>query len=226
MNLMRFKKLPNISCILISLFLLQQAFSQNAEVLKWENEIAEFEKSDKLSRPKKKPIVFTGSSSIRMWKSLPDDFRGKRVLNRGFGGSQTDAVVYYADRVIAPYRPKQVVIYIGDNDLEAGKPVDKVFSDLKELFGRIRKEVPKATITFISIKPSPSRWKLIESIKEVNDLVKNYLSTINKGQYVDIFNPMLEGTGRPKPEHFLSDSLHMTPAGYAVWTRVLKPYIK
>jgi lysophospholipase L1-like esterase len=223
---MRFRKIAKLTCILISLCLLQQAFSQNAEVIKWEKEIAEFEKKDKLSRPKKKPIVFTGSSSIRMWKSLDSDFEGKRVLNRGFGGSQTDAVVYYADRVIAPYKPKQVVIYIGDNDLASGKSVDKVFSDLKELFGRIRKDAPKATITFISIKPSPSRWKLIESIKEVNGLVKNYLSTMRNAQYVDIFNPMLEGTGRPKPEHFLSDSLHMTPAGYAVWTRVLKPYLR
>jgi lysophospholipase L1-like esterase len=118
------------------------------------------------------------------------------------------------------------VIYIGDNDLAAGKSADQVFSDLKELFQHIRKEVPKATITFISIKPSPSRWKLIDSIKRVNSQVKDYLSTIKKGQYVDVFNPMLEGAGRPKPEHFLSDSLHMTPAGYAVWTRVLKPYLK
>lgn len=219
-------KIRKITSLLICLCFLQEALSQNAEVMKWEREISEFERVDKLSAPKKKPIVFTGSSSIRMWKSLDRDFGGKTVLNRGFGGSQTDAVVYYADRVILPYKPKQVVIYIGDNDLAAGKSVEKVFSDLKELFGRIRKDAPKATITFISIKPSPSRWKLIDSIKELNGLVENYLSTLKRGQYVDIFNPMLEGTGRPKPEHFLSDSLHMTPAGYAMWTRVLKPYLK
>jgi lysophospholipase L1-like esterase len=223
---MLFEKFTKPVCVVISLLLLHTAFSQSAETKKWEKEISEFEKADKMNAPGRKPIVFTGSSSIRMWKSLDKDFPGKRVVNRGFGGSQTDAVVFYADRVIVPYKPKQVVIYIGDNDLASGKSVDKVFSDLKELFEHIRKEVPKATITFISIKPSPSRWKLIDSIKAVNGLVSNYLSTIKRGQYVDVFNPMLEGTGRPKPEHFLSDSLHMTPAGYAVWTRVLKPYLR
>jgi len=223
---MLFKKFLKVSCLLIALLPFHQASSQRAEIAKWENEISAFENADKVSPPGKKPIVFTGSSSIKMWKSIDNDFPGKRVLNRGFGGSQTDAVVFYADRVIMPYKPKQVVIYIGDNDLAAGKSVDKVFSDLKQLFTGIRKGLPKATITFISIKPSPSRWKLIEQIKQLNEMVKNYLSSLKKGQYADIFTPMLEGTGKPKPEHFLSDSLHMTPAGYAVWTRVLKPYLR
>jgi lysophospholipase L1-like esterase len=212
--------------LLFFLNIFMSGFAQPPGVAKWEKEIAAFETADKITRPPKKPIVFTGSSSIRMWQSLNNDFPGKPILNRGFGGSQTDAVIYYADRAIIRYSPKQVVIYIGDNDIAEGKSVEKVVTDLKQLFTAIREKLPKATITFISIKPSPSRWRFIESIKQVNEHSKTYLRTMKRAQYVDIFNPMLAGTGKPKPEHFLSDSLHLTPAGYAVWTSVLRPYLK
>jgi lysophospholipase L1-like esterase len=214
------------TCLLLSLSTVLKISAQSNGVTNWEKEIAAFETADKITPPPKKPIVFTGSSSIRMWQSLNNDFPGKPILNRGFGGSQTDAVIYYADRAIIRYSPKQVVIYIGDNDIAEGKSVDKVVTDLKQLFTAIRENLPKATITFISIKPSPSRWRFIESIKQVNEHSKTYLRTMKRAQYVDIFNPMLAGTGKPKPEHFLSDSLHMTPAGYAVWTSVLRPYLK
>lgn len=179
-----------------------------------------------MHQPTSKSIVFTGSSSIRLWEGLDRDFPGKKILNRGFGGSQTDAVAYYADRIIVPYKPKQVVIYVGDNDLAAGKSPEKVLADFKDLFFKIRQEVPKATITFISIKPSPSRKHIMQEIKETNTLVKGFLNSQKKTGYVDIYTPMLLANGKPRPELFRADSLHMTRAGYVVWAAALKRYLK
>jgi lysophospholipase L1-like esterase len=193
---------------------------------RWEKEIAAFERADQANPAPKKSLVFTGSSSIRLWEGLQQDFPDKKILNRGFGGSETDAVAYFADRIVAPYKPRQVVIYVGDNDLAAGKSPEKVLADFKDLFFRIRNKVPRATITFIAIKPSPSRMRILEEVRETNTLVKGFLSNQKRTGYVDVFTPMLLPNGKPKPELFRADSLHMTRPGYVIWAAALKPYLK
>ena len=210
--------------LLISCFFLNQAQAQNFG--QWEKEISAFEQADKTSPAEKKSIVFTGSSSIRLWEGLPQYFPGKNILNHGFGGSQTFEVTHFADRLISPYKPKQVVIYVGDNDLAAGKSPEKVFADFKSLFNKIRENTPKANVTFISIKPSPSRKQYYTAIQQTNSLIKDFLESQKKTAFVDVYTPMLGSNGKPKPELFRPDSLHMTKAGYDIWAQVLKPYLK
>ncbi|KAA5544051.1 SGNH/GDSL hydrolase family protein [Adhaeribacter rhizoryzae] len=209
---------------LISLSLRQGVFAQTLQ--KFEKEIIAFEQADKANPPKKRSIVFTGSSSIRLWNDLSAYFPGKTILNRGFGGSQTDEVVYYADRIVTPYKPKQVVIYSGDNDIASGKSPEKVLADFETLFSKIRATSPKATVTYISIKPSPSRKQHLPKINQTNALIKDFLAKEKRTAYVDVYNPMLLPNGKPKPELFRADSLHMTKAGYDIWAQVLKPYLK
>lgn len=207
-----------------SKFNIVQNIPENIE--KWEKDIVAFEEADKVQRPANGSIVFVGSSSIVGWKSLSEDFPDKETVNRGFGGSQTDEVHYYAYRILYPYKPKQVVIYVGDNDLSAGKSTGKVFNDLTDFFEDIRHQLPKTKITFLAIKPSPSRWSLIDSIKKTNGLVEDYLNTMENASYVDILEPMLMDNGRPNPAYYLADSLHMTPAGYDVWVEKLRPHLE
>jgi len=192
----------------------------------WEKSIDAFEQQDKENKPLPGSIVFVGSSSIVKWESLEQDFPDKVTLNRGFGGSQTDEVHYYAFRTLFPYKPKQVVIYVGDNDIAAGKSPERVFTDLKDFFEDIRYQLPKTKITFIAIKPSPSRWKFMEQYTQTNNMVKEYLKNFKNSSYVDIVKPMLMENGRPNPEYFLSDSLHMTAAGYDVWTKAVAPHLE
>jgi lysophospholipase L1-like esterase len=192
---------------------------------KWERDMLAFEAQDKVEKPGKNAVLFVGSSSIVGWKSLATDFPDVEVVNRGFGGSQTDEVHYYAYRIIYPYKPKQVVIYVGDNDLSAGKSSETVYQDLKDLFDDIRYQLPKTKITYISIKPSPSRWHLMDAFALTNGRVKEYLDSIGNASYVDIVQPMLMPNGKANPEYFLSDSLHMTPKGYQVWAEALRPHL-
>ncbi|MFB5945037.1 GDSL-type esterase/lipase family protein [Albibacterium profundi] len=207
-----------------SKFNIVQNIPENIE--RWEKDIVAFEEADKIQRPKKGGIVFVGSSSIVGWKTLAEDFPDQNTINRGFGGSQTDEVHYYAYRILYPYKPKQVVVYVGDNDLNAGKSTERVFNDLKDFFDDIRLQLPKTKITFLAIKPSPSRWHLIDSIKKTNAKVEGYLNTMENASYVDILNPMLMDNGRPNPAYYLADSLHMTAAGYDVWVEKLKPHLE
>jgi len=192
----------------------------------FESEIRAFEQADKTIPPPRNPIVFTGSSSIRLWENLGNYFPNKPVLQRGFGGSQLSDVIHYADRVIVPYKPKQVVLYAGENDVAAGKTGQEVYERLVTLFEHVRRKLPNTTFTFISIKPSPSRRKYFSEMDNANRLIQAYLAKQRNTQFVDIRPVMLLKNGQPVPELFRSDSLHMLPAGYERWQKVLKPYLK
>jgi lysophospholipase L1-like esterase len=191
-----------------------------------EAEIRRFEESDRATPPAPGGIVFVGSSSIRMWRSLESDFPNLPVLNRGFGGSTFPEAIHYLPRVVLPYKPRTILVYEGDNDLTFGWGARQVADDYRTFVRMVRDSLPNAKIVFISIKPSPSRWKLVDEQREANRLVQEIVRRDSLQAYVDVFTPMLGASGRPTPELFLADSLHMTPAGYAIWRARIAPYVQ
>jgi lysophospholipase L1-like esterase len=193
---------------------------------RWEKEIAAFEAADKTNPPPSQPIVFVGSSSIRLWKSLAQDFSGLKVLNRGFGGSQLADSAHFADRIVLPYRPRTVVLYAGDNDIAAGVSPEQVRDDFASFVKTVRHQLPDTRIAFISIKPSPSRWKLVEKIRSANQLIEDYCRKGDRLVYIDVFTAMLGDDGRPRDELFVQDRLHMNEKGYAIWTRRVRPHLQ
>src|SRR5262249_22553589 len=146
--------------------------------------------------------LFVGSSSIRLWKTLAQDFPNHRVINRGFGGSQIADVTAYADRVILPYKPKLILVYAGDNDIAADRAPEQVLADFQALAKAIHGTLPEVRILFISIKPSISRWPLVEKIKAANQLVDEFTRHDARLGFIDVFTPMLGADGRPRPELF------------------------
>lgn len=180
-------------------------------------EIAAFEARDAIVMPTRDGVLFLGSSSIRMWTDLARDFAGHNVINRGFGGSTIPDSVRYADRIAIPYAPRTIVFYAGDNDLEAGHTPEEVAADFQALVAKVHARLPRTRILFLSIKPSLSRWRLIEGIRETNALVQAYVATDPRLGYIDIVPQMLGPDGKPRPELFLQDGLHMTRAGYDIW---------
>jgi lysophospholipase L1-like esterase len=171
-------------------------------------------------------VIFIGSSSIRRWNSLAEDFPGVRVLNRGFGGSQMIDSVLYAKRVITPHRPRAVIVYAGDNDVSKGKDGNRVLRDFKNLVSSIREESPRTTIGFIAIKPSLKRWNLWPEIQYANQLVESYAADHPGVSYLDIATPMLGDDGKPRPELFAGDGLHLNEEGYATWSEVIRPFLQ
>ena len=192
---------------------------------KWEGEIAAFEKADRAQPPEKGGIVFVGSSSIRLWKTLAQDFPEHRVLNRGFGGSEIADSVHFAERIVLPYAPRQVVLYAGGNDLNAGKPVEKVIADFQAFAGKIRAALPEAEIAYISIAGNPARWAHVEKVRAVNAAVAAWMREQPRMKFIDVFSQMLGADGLPKPEIFVEDRLHMNAAGYAIWKEVVGPFL-
>ena len=201
------------------------AISAPATASAFESEIAEIETRDRVDARTRGGIVFVGSSSIRMWPNLAADFSGLPVLNHGFGGSTLADVIWYTPRIVLPYAPREIVLYAGDNDLAAGRTPDQVLGDYTTFVQVARQALPAVRIVFVSIKPSPSRWALAEPMRQANGLIAQAIARDTLATYVDVFTPMLGPSGRPRPELFQADSLHMTPAGYALWRARLAPLI-
>ncbi len=192
----------------------------------FEEEIRAFEEADRRNPPPPHPVLFVGSSSIRLWNSLARDFRDFTVMNRGFGGSQTSDVLRLFDRIVAPYRPALIVFYEGDNDLAAGKTPEDVFSDWTRFVTRVEQELPETGILFLAVKPSPSRIGFLEATRTLNERVRHHCELHPRCRFVDVFTPMLGPDGRPRADLFASDQLHLNPAGYVLWTSLVHPEIE
>jgi lysophospholipase L1-like esterase len=192
---------------------------------KWEADIKKFEAADRLHPPPAGAVVFVGSSSIRFWK-LADSFPGMEALNRGFGGSQLADSARYADRIVTPYRPRAVVVYAGDNDLADGKTPEQVRDAYRDFVAKVRAKLPTVPIIYIGIKPCESRWKLIAKVKAANQLIVEAQRGDSTQHFVNTLGPMLGADGRPRPELFRADKLHLNDDGYQVWAELLKPLLK
>lgn len=191
---------------------------------RFEKEIAKMEADAEKNPPPKDSVLFIGSSSIRLWK-LSDSFPTRTVLNRGFGGSVLADSVHYAPRLVWPHSPKVVVVYAGDNDIGGGLTPMEVSADFAALVAKIREKLPQTPIVYLSIKPSIKRWALWGKVQEANAKIKAVCDSGEKLTFVDVGPSMLGEDGKPNPELFVKDGLHMTPAGYAVWTKLLDPVL-
>jgi lysophospholipase L1-like esterase len=191
----------------------------------WERDIAAFEASAQTNPPPKNCIVFVGSSSIKRWTNLVADFPGFPVVNRGFGGSQLADSVNFAERIIVPCQPRQVVIYAGGNDINAGKAPEVVYGDFVALVAKLRARLPHASIAFISSAPNPARWAQVEKVKRLNALAADYCRRHHVA-FIDVFPLMLGPDGLPTPDIYIADRLHMNAKGYAIWKEAIGPYLR
>lgn len=192
----------------------------------WEADMARFAAEDAASPPPPRPVVFTGSSSVRMWDTLAQDFPGVPVLNRGFGGSQVRDSVWYADEVALRYRPRQVLVYAGDNDIDAGRTPQQVLHDVQAFVARLRSEQPGLRIGYLAIKPSPLRSEQLPRQREANALVRDWAATQHGVDFIDVFTPMLDAQGQPDESLFIGDRLHMNAKGYALWRGIVAPWLQ
>ncbi len=190
-------------------------------------EIQAFRKTDQTSRIPKKAILFLGSSSFTYWNDVNDYFPTKTIVNRAFGGSRLLDLNRYSDELLDPYKPKQIVIYCGENDIATDNPAPaEVLERFKTFFGKIRQKYPKVPVAYVSIKYSPSREQFWPQMKELNQMIEAYLKTQKKAEYIDITTVMNGENGKVRTDIFKEDMLHMKPEGYRLWTKVMAKYLK
>jgi|SRR5450432_27432 len=212
---------------LLMLVLVLAITNLHAQQAAFYNDIQAFKKKDSEQMPAKHSILFVGSSSFTRWGDVQDYFPAYPVINRGFGGSTLPDVIHYADDIIFPYEPRQIVIYCGENDLALSDTVTAkmVVDHFKTLFGMIRKKLGDVPVLFISMKPSPSRSRLFPKMIAANAAIKSFLLKNRKTAFADVYSKMLDKDGAPMQDIFAGDSLHMNAKGYAIWQKVLEPLL-
>jgi lysophospholipase L1-like esterase len=170
-------------------------------------------------------VLFTGSSSIRLWKNLSVAFPEHNVLNMGFGGSEMADLLYYTDKLIIPFQPKQIFIYEGDNDLSVGRSAEQIIASADSILLRVRQHLPEAEVVFISPKPSLKRWELKAKYEDFNKKFRDWATKKRGVRFADVWTPMLDRNGKVMQDIFVADGLHLNEKGYSIWTSALKKYL-
>lgn len=193
---------------------------------RYEETIQGFENSDKEQAPPRDAIVCIGSSSMRGWhQDMDEDLKPLTVIPRGFGGSNMNDALHYADRIVLPYKPRAVVLYEGDNDVAGGITPEKIKDTFNEFVGKIHAELPETRIYFLSIKPSISRWRIWPQMAEANRLIEQECAERDLLTYIDVATGMLDEEGKPLKNIFKADNLHMNREGYVIWRDAVRPVL-
>ncbi len=186
---------------------------------RFNNEVNELISKDHHFNNSKPVLLFAGSSSIRKWNNIEDSFSGYNVIKNGFGGSQFSDLIFFYDKLIAPYKPDVILIYEGDNDIADGKKPSEILKDAKHLLSMIRNDFPETPVIFISAKPSISRWGLKKEYEVVNKKLSKLCSKKENTGFADVWSIMLDSNGNVRNDLFVSDNLHMNHVGYELWTK-------
>lgn len=181
-------------------------------------------KYDTIYPSAQKTIVFTGSSSIRMWQDVNEQFPEHQIVNTGFGGSQATDLSYYIYDLILRFNPKKVFIYEGDNDIFAKKRPNTIRRTIRQIIDGIQRNDSTTQIVLIAAKPSIARWNLSRKYKRLNRKLERLADNNPSVAYADVWNPMLDGN-TVKQDIFIDDGLHMNAKGYQIWYDVLKPFV-
>lgn len=203
--------------VLTVLFFCSNAFGQDP--LRFESEIQRFSTIN--TEEGVDLVIFTGSSSVRMWEGLEKDCNEHSVINTGFGGSHMSDLLYYIDETILAFNPVSVYIYEGDNDVAAEKKPEDILETTKLVVDKLLTFNPQIQIHFISAKPSPSRWQLKNEYLVFNSMLKTYCDSHEQLHYIDVWDDMINDKGRPDPNLFVADSLHMNRKGYLLWKDII-----
>jgi lysophospholipase L1-like esterase len=190
-------------------------------------DIARFKAEDRSNPPAEGQILFVGSSTFTRWTDVGSYFPRHRILNRAFGGSTLLDQIRYANDVIFPYKPKQIVLYCGENDFATDPALtpDTLFRRFQTLYKIIRAGLPRVPLLYIGMKPSPGRWSLAGKFRAANRLIEQFCNNQRRVAFLSTWNVMLNEKGEPKPEIFVGDKLHMNADGYRLWSPLIEPLL-
>lgn len=200
-------------------------YSESRNYGQWEKEVAAYEAADAKSPPPKGGILFIGSSTIRLWKTLAEDYPDSKVINRGFGGTEIVDSTHFADRLIFPHAPKQIFLRAGGNDIHNGRTPKQVAADFAEFVRVIHGRLPMTEILFISVSPAPSRWGEADKNRELNRRIREMALEMPRVGFVDTFDMVLGPDGLARPDLFVKDRLHFSPEGYKLLREQVRPFL-
>ena len=194
---------------------------------RWKKELEAFAAADRQQMPPPGGVLFVGSSSIRFWTGLETAFADQPVvIKRGFGGSRLSESADLVHRLVLPYQPRLVVLYAGENDIHEGVSPQDLLAHFKRFVQQVQGALPATRVAFMAIKPSPSRLAFMAAMREANLLIQTHVLQHDNLDYIDVHTAMLDNDGRPRPELFVRDQLHLSAEGYGLWRQIVSAHLR
>lgn len=193
----------------------------------WAGEIAAFERRDVSNPPPRDAVLFVGDDDVRLWDTLAFDMAPITTIARGFGGAQIAHVTYYIPRIVAPYRPRAVVLMAGEADMSdvRGRRPEDVLNDFKTFVAALRKAGVAAPVYFVSIHPQPMRRSRWFGAKRANALIADYIKATPGLHYIDVSAGLIDIDGEAKRDMFRWDGLSLNASGRKLLAERIKPVL-
>jgi lysophospholipase L1-like esterase len=192
---------------------------------RFESKVRDYEAQDHASPPPKHAILFAGDSQLYRWKTIHEDLPEYTLINRGIDSFQLPDLIHYVDRLVLPYEPRLIVLHVGGNDVHNGHSPAQVLEDFKTFVAHVREKYPKVTIIFSSLTPGPGRWDEAPQRVETNRVLRAYIATQQKLEFVDLWNAMLTPDGKPRDDLWVADRVHPNHEGYLIRVKLTKPLL-
>lgn len=194
---------------------------------RWKKELDAFAAADRQQMPPPGGVLFVGSSSIRFWVGLETAFADQPVvIKRGFGGSRLSESADLVHRLVLPYQPRLVVLYAGENDIHEGVSPPELLAHFQRFVQQVQGALPATRVAYMAIKPSPSRLAFMAALREANLLIQTHVLQHDNLDYIDVHTAMLDNDGRPRPELFVRDQLHLSAEGYGLWRQIVSAHLR
>ena len=221
-----FAKILLLATIILLPAALRAAEPAAYDPAKWKPDMEKFARQDREDPPPQGGVLFLGSSSIRFWKSLDTDFPGLPLRNRGFGGSRVSDSTLYFDQLVLPMKPRLIVFFAGTNDINAGISAEQVAADFREFCAKLHSVLPDTRVIYISIAITERRWEQRATVALANTCIAAFCHSDPKRLlFFDTNSTLLTPEGKPRPELYRDDKLHMNAKGYAEWAKLLRPLL-
>ena len=199
--------------------------SQPVAANRFEKNVAVYEAADKASPPPQGAVLLVGDSQFYRWKTLAEDLPGYAIVNRGIDSFTMTDVVFFADRLVLPYKPRLIVVHAGGNDVNIGRTAAQVLGDFQAFVQKVRETLPSVSVAFSSVTPGPGRWSQAAVRRETNSAIKAYVATDPRLIYIDLWSAMLGPDGGPREDLWVEDRIHPNHAGYELRARIMRPIL-
>ena len=221
-------KSPSVCCLLLiaSLALAARSNAQSAgPEHSFEKNVRAYEAADEKTPPPRGAILLAGDSQFFRWKTLAEDLPGYTVINRGIDAFKLSDLVYFADRLVLPYKPRLIVLHVGGNDVHNGRTPEEVLASFKVFVEKVRAVLPAVPIAFSSITPGPGRWNEAPVRQQTNQVIKDYVATQKNLHFIDLWDAMLMPDGQPREDLWVEDRVHPNHAGYLLRVKIMRPLL-
>jgi lysophospholipase L1-like esterase len=206
------------------LFVAAQTYGQG-QSHRFEANVLAYEAIDKTNPPPHNAILLVGDSQFYRWKTVHEDLPGYTIINRGIDSFQMSDLLFYADRLVLPYRPRMIVMHVGGNDTHSGRNADQILKDFQSFVAKVREKMPEVTIAFTSMTPGPGRWSEAPQRKEANQVIKEYVATQPGLLFIDLWDAMLKSDGQPRQDLWVADGVHPNHNGYLLRVKIMRPIL-